>query len=335
MVSLRFFPSLAPSAITVTIAAVAAISLPARPSIAAEAASFEIPERPFLIKPYIEVPGLNLELRSINSDKGVIWSPNYRAQTGLSVSYQGLIGVSASAKGEISREDASLKGRSDYTDFRFRFPWRRTSVEFGYQRLKGFFAENTDEFAPGTGQYLMRPELALESKYLGVTYAAKPDRYSLAAAFDQSERQTSSGGTWLLTMHVADTIFEDHGGTPLIPNELQSQFPTESQITKGDFLSITMGGGYGQLWTFGETGYAFSQLLVSVGTQIGRSSDGNRQFSDSESAGFAKLDLGIGSNGKIHVTGLLLSIDQTTNKTAETELGKRNLLVHLFYGFRL
>lgn len=304
-------------------------------SSAAEAASFEIPERPFLIKPYIEVPGLNLELRSVTSDKGVIWSPNYRAQTGLSVSYQGLIGVSASAKGEISREDASLKGRSDYTDFRFRFPWRRVSIEFGYQSLKGFFAENTNEFAPGTGQYLLRPELTLQSKYLGVTYATKPDQYSLAAAFDQSERQTASGGTWLLTMHVADTVFEDQGGTPLIPVELQSHFPTESLITKGKFLSITMGGGYGHLWTFGETGYAFAQLLASVGAQIGRSSDATRQFSESESAGFAKLDLGVGSNGKVHVTGLLLSIDQTSNRTAETELGKRNLLVHLFYGFRL
>lgn len=298
-------------------------------------ASFEVPERPFLIKPYIEVPGLNLELRSLTSDKFVNWTPNYRAQTGLSVSYQGLIGVSASAKGEISREDAALKGRSDYTDFRFRFPWRRISIEFGYQSLKGFFAENTQDFAPGNGQYLLRPELILQSKYVGVTYTVEPDRYSLAAVFDQSERQTTSGGTWLLTMHAADTLFEDQGGTPLIPVELQSHFPTESQITKGEFLSITMGGGYGHLWTLGETGYAFAQLLASVGAQIGRSSDATRQFSESETAGFAKLDLGIGSNGKVHVTGLLLSIDQTSNRTAETELGKRNLLVHLFYGLRL
>lgn len=301
----------------------------------AESSSFDIPERPFLIKPYIEVPGLDLELRSLSTGGRVVWSPNYRAQTGLSVSYQGLIGVSASAKGEISRDDATLKGRSDYTDFRFRFPWRRISLEFGYQSLKGFFASNTNEFSPGSTQYLLRPELELESKYLGLTYATKPDRYSLAAAFDQSERQQTSGGTWLLTMHVADTVFADLGGTPLIPTELQSQFPTQSLITKGDFLSITAGGGYGHLWSFGETGYAFSQLLISVGAQLGRASDAVRTFSDSESAAFAKVDLGIGSNGKVHVTGLLISIDQITNKTAETELGKRNLLVHLFYGFRI
>lgn len=300
----------------------------------AHAAEFDIPERPFLIKPYIEVPGLNLELRSLRTDRFVSWSPNYRAQTGLSLSYQGLIGVSASAKGEISREDAALKGNSEYTDFRFKFPWRRISVEFGYQNLQGFYAQNTGDFAPGSA-YLLRPQLTLESKYLGVTYTAKPDQYSLAAAFDQSERQTASGGTWLLTMHIADTVFEDKGGTPLIPTELQADFQDESLITKGEFLSITAGGGYGHMWTYGETGYAFAQILVSLGSQIGKSSDSSRQFTESETAGYTKLDIGAGSNGKIHVAGILLSMDQTSNKTAQTELGKRNVLVHLFYGFRL
>lgn len=298
--------------------------------------SFEIPEKKFLIKPYIEVPGLSLEFKSrLSTGKLVNWSPNYRAQTGLGISYDGLIGVSASAKSELSREDEATKGHSEYQDFRFRFPWRRFSIEFGYQKLRGFFAENTSDFDPGATSYLKRPDLVLESKYLNVTATLKPDQYSLAAAFDQSERQTASGGSWLAALQIVETVFEDRGQVPLIPTGLQVHFPNEALVTKGRFLSLTAGGGYGHLWTFKETGFVFSQLLIGVGAQSGKSSDGTQDFSASESAGNIKLDLGVGSNGKKYVSGILLSIDQTSNRTTETELGKRNALVHLFFGFRL
>ncbi|MDZ4081651.1 MAG: DUF4421 family protein [Bdellovibrionales bacterium] len=297
---------------------------------------FETPEDKFLIKPYIEIPGLNLEFKSrLSTGKLVNWTPNYRAQTGLGISYDGLIGVSASAKGELSREDENLKGRSEYQDLRFRFPWRRFSIELGYQKLRGFFAENTTDFDPGSTVYLKRPDLVLESKYVNVTFTLKPDRYSLAAAFDQSERQTSSGGSWLGTLNIVENVFEDTGQVPLIPTGLQVHFPNEALVTNGRFLSVTAGGGYGHLWTFGETGFAFSQILIGVGAQSGKSSDGTQEFSASESAGNIKLDFGAGSNGKKYVSGILFSIDQTSNKTTETELGKRNILVHLFFGFRL
>lgn len=297
---------------------------------------FETPEDKFLIKPYLEIPGLNLELKSrLSTGKLVKWTPNYRAQTGLGISYDGLIGVSASAKGELSREDETLKGRSEYQDFRFRFPWRRFSIEVGYQKLRGFFAENTTDFDPGSNVYLKRPDLVLESKYANVTFTLKPDRYSLAAAFDQSERQTSSGGSWLGTFHVFENVFEDTGGVPLIPVGLQAYFPNEALVTKGRFLSVTAGGGYGHLWTFGETGYAFSQILLGVGAQAGKSSNGTQDFSTSDLAGNIKIDVGTGSNGKRYVSGILISLDQTSNQTTETQLGKLNILVHLFFGFRL
>jgi hypothetical protein len=302
----------------------------------ASSGTFETPEDKFLIKPYIEIPGLNLEFRSrLSTGKLVNWTPNYRAQTGLGISYDGLIGVSASAKGELSRENEDLKGRSEYQDFRFRFPWRRFSIEVGYQKMRGFFAENTTDFDPGSTVYLKRPDLVLESKYASVTVTLKPDRYSLAAAFDQSERQTSSGGSWLGTLHIAENVFEDTELVPLIPAGLQAYFPNEALVTKGRFLSVTAGGGYGHLWAFGETWFAFSQILIGVGAQSGKSSDGTQDFSASELAGNIKLDIGAGSNGKKYVSGVLISTDQTSNQTTETELGKRNILVHVFFGFRL
>jgi hypothetical protein len=299
------------------------------------AAPFSEPARKILVKPFIDIPGLNLELMSrTNEEKLVSWSPNYRTQTGISLSYAGLIGVAASAKSGMSRQDETAMGKSDYTDIRVRLPWRSISVEVGYQKLKGFYADNTQEFSPGTSGYLKRPDLSLESKYASVVFVLQPNRYSLAAALDHSERQLASGGSFLGAAHVIDTTF-DNGSEDLIPTELHPHFGSEAAVNDGRFFSATAGGGYGHMWRFGETGYVFTQLLIGLGFQVGRSRDEQRSFETNELAGMGKFDFGIGSNGELLLGGLLISIDQTSNFTPETELAKRNFMVQLFAGFRI
>lgn len=289
-----------------------------------------------LIKPYIESPGLNLELAtSENQDHSVIWAANYRLNYGLSLSYQDLFSFSLSVKGELSAEDANLKGKSEYTDFRFRFPSRAISIDLGYQKLKGFFAENTNSFSSGPDAYLLRPDLSLQSIYAGMIVAVSPDRYSLAAAYNQSERQTVSGGSWLVSGHISNTTFQDKSGSPLIPVELQPYYPSEAHITKGDFYSATVGGGYGYLWAFGTNGYAIAQGVVDLGLQLGYASDPTKRYSNADMATHGKVDLGVGLNGTTQLLGLLISYDATTYRTTETELSKANIMVHAFYGIRL
>lgn len=290
------------------------------------ATGFSSPERKVLIKPFLEVPGLNLELKSITQqDKVVVWSPNYRAQTGVSLGYDGLLGVAIAGKGDLKQEDLDLKGSTTYSDFRFRFPWRRVSVEFGYQQTKGFFAENTSVFAPGSAT-IKRPDLQL----IGVL---RPNRYSLAAAFDHSELQQTSGGSPLAVLQLVETSFAD--SQELIPSQLQPAFGAEALIKRGVFQTANAGLGYGYLFRFGDTGYAFAQGLLGVGAQLGKTYSDTQEFSANESSFLARTDLGVGASGDRMVGGLHLSLDSTSNKTAATELSRRLTLVQVFIGIRL
>ena len=297
------------------------------------AAEFSSPERKVLIKPYIETPGLNLELKSITQqDRVVVWSPNYRAQTGVSLGYDGLIGVAIAGKGDLKQEDLDLKGSTTYSDFRFRFPWRRVSVEFGYQQTKGFFAENTSAFAPGNAT-IKRPDLQLESKYLQLIGVLRPNSYSLAVAFDHSELQRTSGGSPLAALQFIETSFSD--SQELIPSQLQPAFGAEALIKRGVFQTANAGLGYGYLFRFGDTGYAFAQGLLGFGAQLGKTYSDTQEFSANESSFLARADFGVGASGDRMVGGLHLSVDSTSNKTAATELSRRLTLVQVFIGIRL
>jgi len=298
-----------------------------------DATGFASPKRQILIKPFLEIPGLNLELKSITQqDKVVVWSPNYRAQTGVSLGYDGLIGVAISGKGDLKQEDLDLKGSTTYSDLRFRFPWRRVSIEFGYQQTRGFFAENTSTFAPGSAT-IKRPDLQLESKYLQLIGVLRPNSYSLAAAFDHSELQQTSGGSPLAVLQLVETSFSD--SQELIPSQLQSAFGAEALIKRGVFQTANAGLGYGYLLRFGDTGYAFAQGLLGVGAQLGKTYSDTQEFSANESSFLARIDLGVGTSGERMVGGIQISLDSTSNKTAATELSRRLTLVQVFIGIRL
>lgn len=298
-----------------------------------DATGFASPKRQILIKPFLEIPGLNLELKSITQqDKVVVWSPNYRSQTGVSLGYDGLIGVAISGKGDLKQEDLDLKGSTTYSDLRFRFPWRRVSIEFGYQQTRGFFAENTSTFAPGSAT-IKRPDLQLDSKYLQLIGVLRHSSYSLAAAFDHSELQQTSGGSPLAVLQIVETSFSD--SQELIPSQLQFAFGAEALIKRGVFQTANAGLGYGYLLRFGDTGYAFAQGLLGVGAQLGKTYSDTQEFGANESSFLARVDLGVGTSGERMVGGLQLSIDSTSNKTAATELSRRLTLVQVFIGIRL
>ena len=59
-------------------------------------------------------------------------------------------------------DDDDEKGNSDYKDFTVRFFPGQFVQEFKYQKLKGFYVENTDELLPDfveNSSYILFPDL--------------------------------------------------------------------------------------------------------------------------------------------------------------------------------
>jgi hypothetical protein len=298
---------------------------------------FHQPSKRLLIKPFIEAPGQSLEFTNIiDKSAKVRWQPNYRAKTGLSVSYAGLGGFSISGMSELARESAELKGVSRITDYRFRFPWRRFMLSLGYQKNQGFYVDNTASIDQSlAGQYIKNPDMEMESKSLMAIFVADPD-YSLAAFLDHSERQTRSGGSWLLVAKFSEASFRDSPRSiGLIPSAIRPRFQPEALVHEGQFRSIGIGGGYGYMLGFGDIGYASAMGLLGPSAQSGKLSDSSQDFTSSSTGALLNVDLGIGANGEENVFGVHLSAEASIYKTAATEAATTLTSLSVFYGRRL
>jgi hypothetical protein len=137
--------------------------------------------------------------------------PNTSLRLFLSLDYK-FIGASFGfAPGFIGdNNDEDLKGKSNFTDYRFRFFMGSWVQGVQYKNVKGFYVENTADYLPGwekgSDPYLQIPSLKSITYGMSTSYVFNPD-FSLKNIFSQSEWQKRSAGSFVPTLYYDYTRF--------------------------------------------------------------------------------------------------------------------------------
>jgi len=127
--------------------------------------------------------------------------PNTELRLFLSVDYE-FIGASlAFASGWMNSEtDRRLKGKSSLSDYRFHFFLGRWVQAIHYRHVKGYYVQNTGDFAPGwrkgTDPYIVFPGLGYNTYGMSTAYVFN-DRFSYRNVLYQTEWQKQSAGSFI------------------------------------------------------------------------------------------------------------------------------------------
>ncbi len=233
-------------------------------------------------------------------------------------------------------EDKLQKGGTEYEDWRLNFAFKQFHVKLNYARFKGFFIEDSREVNPSWNEgdpFYQKPELISQNIGVNFTWIINPDDFSLVAAYDQTERQEKSGGSFLIGAAASETLFEDQD--QIIPTNVQGPFGQHQHITEGRFQSFTVKAGYGYTFVLAKKYFAALSGQFGFGRQYMKIK--GTDFSDSTWAPAKKGDLivSLGYNGDDYYSGLFASGDQTDYKTGEMEIAVNQWMVRAYFGFRL
>lgn len=187
------------------------------------------------------------------------FQPNVAARTVFTVNYAGLGGFTAGVRGKPEDESAQ-KGKTDYQDWRFNFPYRRFNVYLFYSRHTGFYLENSSALGITQSGYALFPDLYAQNMGGSFTWVWNPEKYSLAA-MDMTERQVKSGGSFLLGAAGAETIFRNSGA--LIPLQAKGGYEQDAEMYEGRVRSLSVKAGYGYTDVY-RSRWMFS-FLVNIG----------------------------------------------------------------------
>lgn len=142
---------------------------------------------------------------------------NNKTKLSLSLDYKIIsASISFTPKFLPGNNDDKSKGKSAFTDFKFRFFPGKFIQTFHYKRLKGFYLKNTNEIIPNWQQenngYLKFPDLK-STTFGGSTSFVFNDEFSLKSLLYQREWKQCSAGSLVPSLNYDLTFLTNDFGT--------------------------------------------------------------------------------------------------------------------------
>ncbi|WP_165395957.1 DUF4421 family protein [Flavobacterium sp. J27] len=224
--------------------------------------------------------------------------------------------------------DDYLKGKSSYTNYKFRFFLGKWVQGFEYVKVKGFYIENTQDYIPNWTENLDPYLQFSDLKYLTIgshtSYVFNP-KFSYRNVLFQSEWQQKSAGSFV------PTLYYDYNRTSL---------QLETTKLAEDFFNIRLALGYYYTLVIRKKGFASAYLAPGAGVRFSKNTtiSSNEKTISKNTYATQFLDgglqLGYSSDHFIFGTKLNFSVNAYKENNTETvSQGKSYLLFYIGYRF--
>lgn len=280
----------------------------------------------FFLWPVLKQRSLNFRVRDLEDNRSVRYKPNNSYALGVGA-YVFDISLEFTFAIPINERDRRIYGRSSARDFQINALGRNWGADLFMQRYKGFYSNAY--FLPGPEAFPQRPDIAARNTGLTGMYVFDPDRYSLRSAFNFSERQLVSGGSFILTgtinrfKVVADSAIME-------PGESES----ESSFKKLRYTTLSVAPGYA--YTFVRNNFFLSGAIMAgpAHNWIYYQRADNTGEHDIRFNTFASVRLGLGYATDTFFAGLNYAQQSRMVKFNDLRFTNNSSTFRLLVGFR-
>lgn len=266
-----------------------------------------------------------------------IYTPNVSNVSGVTIGYKGL-SVSYGSTNPISDNAKVERGSTKYNDFQFHFFRKKFGLDLIYQTFKGLHrssasdAEKTDEEG-GVRAFPKLPNMEVKKFAANLYYVRTPNDYSIPAAFEQTDRQTKSGGS-LIGMLSASDVNISNKGEAIIPVEQQVSFGSDGGFSGARMKSLSLGVGGGYTLVLAKSFFLTGQLIIGKAYQRFKG-NGIRETGEQDiQASTQNIRASAGYNGQRFFIGLMFINDRVSTETDTLIIEPESRYNSLYIGYR-
>jgi Domain of unknown function (DUF4421) len=201
-----------------------------------------------------------------NNDDGyrLRYLPNKSINLGVGVTYKfATIKISTGIY-----QPNNTKGDTKDFDFQFHRYGRKYVMDFVAQFYKGFYLGD-HRFAQPDQEYYVRPDVSVNAIGGSFQHVFNHRRFSYRAAFQQTEIQKKSAGSFFVGLELFMGRFM--GDSTIVPSKLRESLSGDHSIRKMKFIEIGPNVGYAYTWVY-------RKFFVTTGASVSLNAGVNRFF---------------------------------------------------------
>jgi hypothetical protein len=284
----------------------------------------------FFIWPLIKGRTTQFEIRQV-SNKGdrLTFKPNNTAGLGFGV-YIFEVGVELTFAVPINAERESLFGKTKATDLQLNLLGKSWGLDLFYQNYKGFYVDDPNGKIVSGASYPQRPDLRTNNFGINGIYFFNK-RFSLRSAYNFSERQRKSAGSFSLTGTL--NFFGVEGDSSLYSKKYEPVFGAGTAFSQMDMNTFSVSPGYSYTLVvknfFINASLSLGPAYHWVNYQVG-----GKELSASSLNSFFEARAGIGYNGKRFFCGVNFVNQTRTIKFETIQFANSSTTFKLLFGYR-
>lgn len=280
----------------------------------------------------------NFEIKAKEQNTKLEYSPNENLNLGLGFNYKWM-GLGFAMNFGFINSDTELKGESKSLDLQLDIYKDRFLLNGNFQFYQGYYWKNPDAYFPDWNtedSLVVRPDISTVTLGLNGTYVFNHDEFSFKAAYQNTERQLTSSGSWLLG--VKCSLYGIAADSSMIPLEVYESYTEAVELGGLGVVNLGTAGGYTHTFIFAKHFYFNAALMIGLNLQSvnvtnlnGESIDEYAQLSSN-----ALLRIAIGCNKESHFYGFTVSTDSyLVRKSDDVEFSYNYGKVRFYYGRRI
>jgi len=195
----------------------------------------------FFIWPVVKQRSTSFDIENLSRTERLSFKPNGNYGLGWGM-YIFEIGFEVTFSVQPKQSTQYLYGHSRVSDLQANILGKNWGLDVFTQNYNGFFSSDKNIAVPANTPYPQRPDISTWNTGVNGIYLFNKNRYSIRAAYNFSEKQLRSGGSFLLSRTL--NTFSLRADSAVYGPKYEGKFGAATDFSKLDYTTFSVAPGY-------------------------------------------------------------------------------------------
>lgn len=286
----------------------------------------------FFVYPVLKQRSLNFELAKRDRSSVLTYLPNNTYNLGLGM-YLFELGLEFSFAVPLREQSLTRFGESESRDLNLNVLTKRWGVDALVQKYSGFYILDQGNRPPADAPYPQRPDVVTRNFGLAWHYLFNHQKFSFRSAYNFSERQLYSSGSFILTS--AWNTFRMNADSSIVHHARRQNFGSNVEFTRLRYTTLSIAPGYTYNLTYNNFFLNTTLALGPAHQWINFDLQGNQDVQHDTSINvYLNARVAIGYNGYRTFGGISFISQGNTIRFDDASFSNNNSVFKILVGYR-